>query len=143
MSYKQEAKEALECYRRNMEHVLGKDSSEVKAIKTCITLIDEVEDKQQWIPIKTRPMTEDERQYFEEQVGVELSDDEAVFFDCPMPDDGQRIWVQSVNGYIWDDTCERDDFIGLEGNGDWDTIVAWMPMIIPEQYKGIEDGKRK
>lgn len=111
--------------------------------KVVIDAIKDLPSAQQWIPIKTRPMTADERHYFEEQVGIDFLDDEAVMFDCPMPDDGQRIWVQSVSGYIWDDVCERDDFIGLEGNGDWDTIVAWMPMIIPEQYKGIEDGKRK
>ncbi len=44
MSYKQEAIEALTTYKRNMEHILGKKSSEVKVINTCITLIDEIKD---------------------------------------------------------------------------------------------------
>ena len=133
MSEIQEALDALERYRQNMIKIVGESSELVKAIQTCIRLVDEIEDKQQWIPIKTRPMTEDERQYFEEQVGVEFSDDDAVFFDCPMPDDGQEILV-SYRKWICMDKCEIDcGCYGLEGNGDWDGVVAWMPL--PDLYK--------
>ena len=92
---------------------------------------------QQWIPVKMRPMDSEEREYWEEHAGFTLTDDMTETFDCPMPDDGQRIWVQTKNGFVFDDVCDSDcGGIGLEGNGDWDDIVAWMPMIVPEPWKG-------
>ena len=34
------------------------------------------------------------------------------------------------------DICEIDGGLyGLEGNGDWDDIVAWMPFKRPEPWK--------
>lgn len=98
---------------------------------------------QQWIPVKTRPMTEEERQYWEETTAIiDFEDEDAVIFDCQMPDDGQEVWVCSKNGTVSEDVCERDnDFCGLEGNGDWLDIVAWMPRIKPEPWKGEDDAK--
>ena len=99
-----------------------------------------VEAVPKWIPIKVRPMTEEEQLYFEEHVGYQLDDDDAVYFDCEMPRDRQRIWVTTKCGYVFDDVCESDDeYIGLEGNGDWSDITAWMPMFIPEPYKERTD----
>lgn len=94
-----------------------------------------IEPGPQWIPLRTRPMTEEERQYWEEHTGAELEDEDAVFFDCQMPDDGQEVWVCYKSGTVSEDVCERDDFCGLEGNGDWLDIVAWMPRIKPEPYR--------
>ena len=141
MSEIQEALDALERYRQNMIKIVGESSELVKAIQTCIRLVDEIEDKQHWIPIKTRPMDEEEREYWEDHFGYELADEDAVLFDCKMPDDGQEILV-SYRKWISMDKCEVDDgCYGLEGNGDWDGVIAWMP--VPEPYKGVEDGKRK
>ena len=92
---------------------------------------------QQWIPIKTRPMTDEEREHFADVFGYTPEGDDAVMFDCKMPYDKQRIWICTRCGNVFDDVCEDDDgFVGLEGNGDWDGIVAWMPMHVPEPYKG-------
>lgn len=89
-----------------------------------------------WIPVKTRPMDEEERKYYLEELGWSLDDNEAVMFDSLMPGDGQEIWVCSKCGNVWQDTCEVDEGIGLEGNGDWDDIVAWMPYERPSPWKG-------
>lgn len=88
-----------------------------------------------WIPVKTRPMTEEERQYYSELYGYDIEYEEAIMFDCKMPEDGQEIWVCSKCGNVWEDTCCVDEGIGLEGNGDWLDIVAWMPRIKPEPYR--------
>ena len=93
------------------------------------------EDIPQWIPVKTRPMDAEERAYFEEHTGTEFNDEDAVMFDCEMPDDGQDILVTYKSGYVGTDTCDCDDFMGLEGNGDWDGIVAWMPYPKPWKEK--------
>ena len=42
--HKQEALDVLEAYRRNTEHVLGEKDEQVRVIKTCINLVDELED---------------------------------------------------------------------------------------------------
>lgn len=97
--------------------------------------------EQRWIPIKTRPMTDEDRDYWSNQYGYDVEYESAVMFDCKMPKDKQAIWVQSKCGYVFEDVCENDDgMIGLEGNGDWDDIVAWMPKYIPEPWKGENNG---
>lgn len=98
--------------------------------------------KPKWIPIKTRPMSDEEREYYSEHFGYDIEYEEATMFDCKMPEDGQEVWVCYENGIVSQDVCENDDgMIGLEGNGDWDYIVAWMPFHKPEPYK--TDGKGK
>ena len=87
-----------------------------------------------WNPIKYRPMTEEEVRETEERWGIKLTIDERVCFDCSMPEDDQEILVCTSWGHIFLDRCELDpdDGYALEENGDWDGIVAWMPL--PEPY---------
>lgn len=92
-----------------------------------------------WIPVKTRPMTEEEIEYYGEHYGYDIEGDWAVMFDCPMPEDGQEVWICFKSGYVAEDVCDNDDgMIGLEGNGDWDDVVAWMPKVRPEPWKEDE-----
>lgn len=88
----------------------------------------------EWNPIKYRPMTEEEVRKTEERWGIKLTIDERVCFDCSMPEDDQEILVCTSWGHIFIDRCELDpdDGYALEENGDWDGIVAWMPL--PEPY---------
>lgn len=93
----------------------------------------------QWIPIRYRPLTEKERISFAEYFGVEYCDtsDEKVF-DCPMPEDRQEILISTSWGVVEDvadNDIDGEGFIyyGLENNGDWDGVDAWMPK--PEPYK--------
>ena len=109
-------------------------------------VMDEVIDEQptielmHWTPVKFRPMDDDERKYWEEHYGNSFEEDyDGIMFDCPMPEDGEEVWVCSKCGNVWQDTCCIDEGIGLEGNGDWDDIVAWMPLNRPEPYKGEEN----
>ena len=105
--------------------------------KACIIgVIDEQPtiEERKWIPVKTRPMDKEEREYWSEQLGYDIEYEDAVMFDCPMPDDGQEILV-SYRKWICMDKCEIDGgCYGLEGNGDWEDVIAWMPS--PEPYKG-------
>ena len=109
------------------------------AVERCIDAIKNLPSAQEWIPVKYRPMTAEERKRFEEEYtyGYELEDDEAIMFDCKMPEDGQEILVSYRYGYVDKDICQYDgEFYGLEGNGDWEGITAWMPL--PEPYTGGE-----
>ena len=94
--------------------------------------------EQRWIPIKVRPMDAEERKEWSEKIGYDIEYEEAVMFDCPMPDDEQEVWVCSKCGNVWQDTCQINDGICslyLEENGDWFDIVAWMPFYKPEPWK--------
>ena len=98
-----------------------------------------VKQEDKWIPIKYRPLTEKERIAFAEHYGIEYCDtvDEKAF-DCPMPEDGQEILISTKYGVdidVADNDIDGEGFIcyGLEGNGDWDSVIAWQPL--PEPYK--------
>lgn len=88
-----------------------------------------------WIPIESRPMTEEERAEYSAFFGMDLTDDEAIIYASDLPDDGDEILVCDKWGRVYEDTfCNDVDYgCGLEGNGDLDRIVAWMPK--PAPYK--------
>lgn len=92
-----------------------------------------------WIPITYRPITMEERIEFAKHYGIEFCDTlEEKVFDCPMPEDGQEILISKSWGVVEDvadNDIDGEGFIcyGLEGNGDWDGVDAWMPK--PEPYK--------
>ena len=84
-----------------------------------------------WIPIKTRPMTEEETEHYFEYIDQRV-DDAYTILDCPLPEDGQEVLVSwgnnvSVDVFIRDtDGCYFED-------RDIDEVTAWMPL--PEPYK--------
>ena len=87
------------------------------------------EPKTEWTPLKTRPMTDEERTYYRDwaEYGAEM-------FDCPLPDDGQEVLI-SCGGYVCTDVFVRDDTDGCYFEGvDIDDVEAWMPL--PKSYKG-------
>ena len=96
---------------------------------------------QEWIPVTTRLMTEDEEKEACERWGVDhLEDNEKLMFTCSLPDEGQEILISTHWG-VRLDKCDYDpDYgFGLEENGDWDGVLAWMPL--PEPYKSeAQDG---
>lgn len=85
----------------------------------------------EWIPIKTRPLTDEEREYYSESFG----DDITCMFECPLPDDGDEILISRNNGN-WVDLvvfCNDDYGVGDENGNDWlYEVDAWMPL--PKGY---------
>lgn len=94
----------------------------------------------QWIPVKYRQMTAEELSHFDTEYTVPHCD--AKMFDCPLPEDDQEIWTCYETGLVEEDICSIDDdeyygsLYGLEENGDWEGVVAWMPRNQPKPYKG-------
>jgi hypothetical protein len=83
-----------------------------------------------WIPIKTRPLTEEEKEEYPEAT---------FMYDCPMPDDGEEVLIKTQHGYIYIDIFISD---GCGGGGwyyeefcddDDGEVVAWAPK--PKPYK--------
>lgn len=87
----------------------------------------------EWIMIESRPMDAEERQYYSEQYGYELTDEKAVIYCSQLPEHGQEVLVCNKWGHIWIDTFDDDpDYgVGFETNGDMDGLVAWMPLPQP------------
>lgn len=94
----------------------------------------EEEQEQKWIPLTQRPMTEEETEHYFEYADTRI-DDTYIILDCPLPDDGQEVWVS------WGDMVGADvfrkDYDGCYFEGvDIDDVDAWMPL--PKPYKPQE-----
>lgn len=88
-------------------------------------LIRQAEAVQGWIPFKTRPLTDEEKQEYP---------DWAYIFDCPLPDDGEEILL-SNGKYVWTDTFINDGECYLDGGDDIDDGMAWMHLPKPYEPK--------
>ena len=104
--------------------------------KSIVDLLNDMPSAQQWIPIKTRPMDEEERSEWSEKLGYDIEYEEAVIYTSQLPDDGQEVLTCGRYGTVRIDKFENDPDYGcsFEENGDMDGIVAWMPL--PEPWKG-------
>ena len=86
-----------------------------------------------WVPVTTRPMTEEEKERHREQ--LEYADD-VVIFNCPLPDDGQEVLITAY-GETELDTFYRDAIDGCYfENRNIEDVRAWMPL--PKPYKPQE-----
>ena len=88
--------------------------------------------KNEWIPVKMRPGTDEE--YEEFSLYGDCPREDFRVFECPLPDDGQKVLVTTRWGDICVDVWHRDvDCCYFEDNCDDDDVIAWMPL--PESYK--------
>ena len=96
------------------------------------------ERKTEWIPVKARPMDDEERKEWSEKLGYDLEDDEAAIYTS-LPEDGQECIVCTKWGNVFIDTFRNDPDYGcyFEEHGDMDGITAWMPL--PKPWKGEKD----
>ncbi len=103
-------------------------SDDADALDTTIKALEQIS----WTPIKTRPMTEEEKEEFE----IEYP----YIYDCPLPDDGQDVFITTCCGNVEVDTfCREYEGCYFETNCDDGDVIAWMPL--PEPYKAeSEDG---
>ena len=94
-------------------------------------IIKALEQEPKWIPIKTRPLTKKEKEYFAEQGYSE--DSISFMYDCPLPEDGEEVLITTLFDVVQTDTFCRDDGCYFETYCDEDDVKAWMPK--PEPYK--------
>lgn len=82
-----------------------------------------------WIPFKQREMTEEEKEFYGEDLEYML--------DCKLPDDDEEILVSYKNGYVDTDTFIRDsDGCYLDSGSDFiDDAIAWQPLPAPFKPK--------
>jgi hypothetical protein len=111
------------------------DSEDICILRRCKYAIAELKDcyepKRRWIPFKTRPLTEEEKEEHPEWDCI---------LDCKLPDDGQSILVTiRIGGHkeVQQDEFYSDDGSYLDSGYEIGTeAIAWMPL--PKPYK--EDG---
>lgn len=86
-----------------------------------------IEIKYEWIPIKTRPLTEEEK--------AEMGTESPYMYDCPLPDDGEEVEVTTYLGDVTLDVFCRDSSDGcyFEHYCDDGEVLAWRHK--PEPYK--------
>jgi len=88
-----------------------------------------------WHPIKTRPLTEEEKAELRENPNVDEDIVEAKY-DCALPEDGQEVLITTkawnklaITTFHFDvDGCYFEDW------EDVDEVAAWMPL--PKPYGG-------
>lgn len=91
-----------------------------------------LEDKTQgeWIPIKTRELTEEEK---EEYPDCEFA------YDCKLPDDGEEVLVTSRCGYVALYTFCIDEGCYFENYCDDGDVIAWQHLPKPYKEEGAEE----
>lgn len=94
--------------------------------------------EQKWIPVISRPLTDEEKEYYEDSFGCDFEDIDYIY-DCPLPDDGQTVLITDRLGNVEVDTFCRDDGCYFECNCDAEDVLAWMPL--PEPYKAESEDK--
>ena len=82
----------------------------------------------EWIPVKTRPLTEEEKEEYP---------DYSFMYDCKLPDDGEEVLLTTSCGYVVLDTFYCDDGCYFECYCDEGDVLAWMPL--PEPYKEADN----
>ena len=88
-----------------------------------------------WIPIKTRPLIDEEK---EEYADLGYSDDSINFmYDCPLPEDGEEVLITTRYNEVKTDTFCCDEGCYFETYCDEGDVKAWMPL--PECYRGEEE----
>ena len=105
------------------------DYDHQKAIQEWEDYCKEYEDG--WIPVIVRPMTEEEKELYPEL----LFEGDGAIYDCPLPDDGQEVFITSKNGSVDITTFYTDCGNYFEDYEDYDEVVAWKPLIMPDAYK--------
>ena len=95
------------------------DSTICDVIEAVKEKIDNAEKVGEWIPV-THEIDEESGEYM---------------FTCQLPEEGERVIVVDRWGYInIDEQCYDGYGWYLDDGGDWNDIVAWMPL--PEAYGG-------
>ncbi len=123
---KKESKEKL-VFLRNIE-------KDIKVNEETITLLEELKtlrETSRWIPVKTRPLTEEEKREYADE-GFDF------MYDCLLPDDRQEVLITTKYGYVEKTTFFKDCGDYFEYWQEEEDVLAWMPKPVPYKEEGAE-----
>ena len=112
------------------ESIIVDDDAGHRAVEIIEQIAEEYNDG--WIPVKTRQMTEEEKEYYSEY----LFDGNGYIYECPLPDDGQEVLITSKYGSVDMTTFYTDYGNYFENYEDYDEVIAWQPLPEPYQQNG-------
>lgn len=132
-----EEKKSLVPVNRLLDDIIKdkpKKLGQLMAYDDAIKIVQEVEEEYNggWIPVKTRPMTEEEKEYYSEF----LFEGNGIIYECTLPDDGQEVLITSKFGSVDKTTFYTDCGNYFENYEDYDDVLAWQPLPEPYQPKG-------
>lgn len=111
----------------------GIDHCEKDCVRLAINTLSSSENPNKWIPITSRPMTEEEKKDFAERTGYDEKDFDDIL-SCPLPEDGETVLITDRLGNVEVDTFINDcDGCYFECNCDMEDVKAWMPL--PQPYQ--------
>ena len=101
--------------------------------QSTVNRIKKIPSAQEWIPITTRPLTEDERKEWSEKLGYDIEHEDAIIYTGQLPEDGEAVLTyKEYCGVIEIDTfCNDDGEVYFKDNGEMDGITHWMPLPEP------------
>lgn len=86
--------------------------------------IEVLENENDWIPIETRPLTEEEKEEYP---------DYAIMYDCCLPEDGEEVLITTKYGVRTDTFYRDEEGCYFESYCDEGEVLAWKPL--PKPYK--------
>ena len=129
--------DSLDFYLRNHTDDYGEESH--TAMMMAIKALSSSEKPNKWIPITSRPMTEEEKEDFAERTGYDEKDFDDIL-SCPLPEDGETVLITDRLGNVEVDTFINDcDGCYFECNCDMEDVKAWMPLPEPYKAEGSEE----
>lgn len=140
-------KEAADIIRRT-QIFIGRRNGKMKLAEALLKAIEVLEVAPEWIPIKTRPMNDEEKKKANEYFGVPYEDLEwpnAWHYDCRLPevkdDECVDVLVTTKEGYVVATSYLKDCFgsASFENIEYPDDITAWAYMPKPYKKEGKEE----
>ena len=115
---------------KHIDDFLDGDEYENPTAKQCeaLDLAIKALENSSWIPIKTRELTDEEK---------EEHPDCTFMWDCPLPDDAQDVLISTSWGDVKICTFCVDFYGSYFDEMDEDDVLAWMPL--PEPYTKEDD----
>ena len=96
-------------------------------------------ERDNWIEITTRPMTDEEYAFYIDRVGDAPYED-CCIYTCKMPDDNEEVQISTKWGGIYQDIYHHDaDGSYFEDHDDMDDVTAWRPLPEPFKNDAAED----
>jgi len=132
----------------NIQIQLGRRNGKMLLSSALLKAVEVLRDAPEWIPIKTRPMNDEEKKNANEYFGVPYEDLEwpdAWHYDCQLPevkdDECVDVLVTTKEGYVVVTSYSNDCFgsASFENVEYPDDITAWAYMPKPYEKEGESD----
>lgn len=90
----------------------------------------------EWNEIKKRPMDDEERKEWRDELGYDIADEDAfVYYN--LPEESEEVFITTSWGSVTTDIIEYDGGFYWEEH-DMEDVVAWMPLPKPHKVESVD-----